>query len=245
MDAIQQSMDQMMQLFGQRMAAFEEKQGTKSSLSDADPLASEFAEFKAFVMASLQAIQAQIGLLTKQVDQQEMRGRRKILLLHGLKEEHKENTSALVVVTLVERLKLAGLTVNDLARCHRMGRSMSGDKPRPILFKLRDDTTRGKIWSSKTSLKGTGLTLSEFLTKTRHDVYMAARQKYGITKCWTMDGVVFVIGPDGTRHRVSCTGDLDGITTKKASKPLTVTKERTPAAAVIPPKTRRPAAAKK
>lgn len=244
MDAIQKSMDQMMQVFGQRMAAFEERQGTKSSLSDADPLASEFAEFKAFVMASLQALQAQIGLLTKQVDQQEMRGRRKILLLHGLQEEQKENTSALVVATLVERLKLVNLTVSDLVRCHRMGRATSGDKPRPILFKLRDDSTRGKIWSSKTSLKGTGISLSEFLTKMRHDVYMAARQKYGITKCWTMDGFVFVIGPDGTRHRVSCNGDLAGIVTK-ASKPSTVMKERAPAAAVNPPKTRRPTAARK
>lgn len=249
MDAIQENMNQMMQMFACRMDAFEERQVTKPSSSDTESLASEFVTFKTFIMASLRNLQAQIESLVKLADQQEMRGRRKILLLHGLQEQEKEDTSALVIVTLVERLKLEDFTANDIGRCHRMGRVASGvggGKPRPILFELRDEMTRSKIWSSKTSLKGTGLTLSEFLTKTRHDVYMAARQKYGITKCWTRDGLVFVIGPDGTRHRVSCNEDLAGIAAKKASKPSTVRKEATPpVAAVIPPKTRRPAVAKK
>ncbi|CAG4982991.1 unnamed protein product [Colias eurytheme] len=50
------------------------------------------------------------------------------------------------------------------------------NKPRPILCKLRNLSDKELIWSSKISLKGTGITLSEFLTKSRHEVFMAARE---------------------------------------------------------------------
>uniref|UniRef100_A0A2H1W9F9 SFRICE_038682 n=1 Tax=Spodoptera frugiperda TaxID=7108 RepID=A0A2H1W9F9_SPOFR len=71
-----------------------------------------------------------------------------------------------------ERLKV-DLKVPDIKRCHRMGRATL--KPRPILFKLHNVALRDSIWFGKTGLKGSGITISEFLTKTRHNVFMAAR----------------------------------------------------------------------
>ncbi|XP_026746114.1 uncharacterized protein LOC113507459 [Trichoplusia ni] len=114
-----------------------------------------------------------------------MRGRRKILLLHGVPEHSKEDTAQVVAGVMLEHVKIADFSVAAVRRFHRMGRNSNGSKPRPILLKLRDVEVRDRIWFEKTKLKGSGITLSEFLTKTRHDAFMMAREKFGISNCWT------------------------------------------------------------
>lgn len=209
MDAIQQSLNVMMEAFHKRLDSIEgQLPGTTPVPSGG--LAEEFANFKAFVVASFRAIQGQISLLAQQVDQAETHSRRKILLLHGLPEDLNEDTSKVLAATLVEQLKLAKFSVADISRCHRMGRAATG-RPRPVLFKLRDVTVREQIWSVKTALKNTGLTLSEFLTKTRHDLFMSARRVLGISRCWTRQGHVYALGPDGARRRINCQDDLAGM----------------------------------
>lgn len=251
MDALQESLHQMMEMFGKRMESFEQRQASGSPSSSTDTLAQEFATFKSFVVASLQALQSQIEVVAKQVDQLEMRGRRKILLLHGLPEDPKEDISAVVLKTLTVHLKLSGLIGSDLVRCYRMGRTAREDRPRPTLFELRDEATRGRIWSAKSGLKGSGKTLSEFLTKSRHEVFVAARQKFGIAKSWTRDGFVFVLGPDGSRHRASSIGDLAviaGTPQNTASRQPPLVKGATKVSApplTAPSKSRRAAATKK
>lgn len=218
MDAIQESLNQMMSSFNQRLDTIE-GQLPKQAVSSPGSLAAELASFKAFVLLSLRSLQSQIALLANQADALEMRGRRKILLLHGLPEDPKEETAAVVAKAIVTRVKLEGFKADDISRCHRMGRVTGADRPRPILLKLRDVSVRDKIWSSKTNLKGTGYTLSEFLTKTRHAAFLAARQRLGITKCWTREGNVYVLGPGGARHRVNSVSELDEILAKGTVKP--------------------------
>lgn len=67
------------------------------------------------------------------------------------------------------------------------------------------------MWFAKTKLKGSGITLSEFLTRPRHQLFMSARDKFGVNNCWTKQGLVYVMGADGSRHRVSTLGDLNRI----------------------------------
>lgn len=231
----------MMAAFHQRLDTIEGQLPQNTSTSPGS-LATEFATFKAFVMVSFRALQSQIEMLAQQVDQGEMRSRRKILLLHGIPEEQKEDTSVVTANMMVEKLKLVGFSSNDISRCHRMGRAAGKDRPRPILFKLRDVVLRDKIWSSKTQLKGSGITLSEFLTKTRHDVFLAARQRFGLAKCWTREGNIYVLGPDGARRRISCLGDLGAIAPKETVKPAARSKEATGAG---PSRLRRAATTKK
>ncbi|KAJ0173698.1 hypothetical protein K1T71_010847 [Dendrolimus kikuchii] len=99
-------------------------------------------------------------------------------------------------------------------------------------FHLTDVAIRSKIWSAKTQLKGSGVTLSEFLTKYRHDLFMRARQEFGISKCWSRDGVVFVLGQDGSRHSISRIEDLSVInptqTTAMPVLPAFASKEQQP-----------------
>lgn len=219
MEAIRESVAQMSQMFQSKLAEFEERQKkiVSPTSSEASTLEEEFATFKAFTLSALRSLQAQVELIARETDNLEMHSRRKILLLHGIPDSKNEDTAAVIVKTVVEKLKLSSFQTADISRCHRMGRLSSGDRARPILFKVRDVTVRANIWAAKTSLKGSGITLSEFLTKARHDTFMAARHRFGVTKCWTRDGFVFVLEASGERHRVSSVAELERLVAQSGS----------------------------
>lgn len=242
LEVMAKSMDQLKSMFRQEMDQLQDRiNKTSSPPSVTIPgLATDLASFRTFVMGALQLLQDQLQVISSEVDSMEMRSRRKILLLHGVPEDSKEDTAEIIVKTVVQKLKLNDFTKTAISRCHRMGRSTTGDKPRPILFKLQDIAVRSKIWFSKTSLKSTGITVSEFLTKSRHDTFMAARQHFGVSKCWTQDGCVFVIGADGVRRRINCLQELEKVQSQDMPK---APANKVPAAASS--KTRRAAAAVK
>lgn len=212
------------------MATFEaelpKSQGTPSLVS----LAADYTSFKAFVLETMNNFQQQIEILAHTVDTMEMRGRRKMLLLHGVPEEKKEDVSETAVRVVKHHLKLSNITTEDIRRCHRMGRSSVVHKPRPIVIKFNTITVRDNVWFSKTKFKGTGITVSEFLTKQRHETFMAARQKFSVSQSWTKEGVIHVIGSNGVRHRITKLNELNKIDQQEeeiaviAAKPATKTK---------------------
>lgn len=213
MEAVLESQNKLQVLFEKKMDAFQARlqESSAPATDDEASLAEDFAEFRTFVLAAIKSLQEQITLLARESDAHEMRSRRKILLLHGVPEIEGQDVAVCVLGVVSKQLKVSDFKADDISRCHRMGRSSASERPRPILLKLRDTTLKQKLWSAKTALKGTGVTLSEFLTKPRHDAFMSARQRFGINKCWTRDGFVFVLGSDGKRHRVCCIAELDKV----------------------------------
>ncbi|CAG4913509.1 unnamed protein product [Colias eurytheme] len=210
MDDIKHSVAQMSQMFKDRMEDFQ-RQLDMTSQNPGNPnanLSSEFYMFRGLVMSSLQCIQSQVDMLSKLYDKQEMRSRRKILLVHGVPETQKENTANVVSKALGEHGDIADIS-KDLNECHRIGRA-TNNKPRPVLIKFKDLEVRNRIWFSKTNLKGSGITLSEFLTKPRHDIFMAARQRFGISNCWTRDGIIYITS-QGRRYKISCQMEFEAI----------------------------------
>ncbi|KAM3959624.1 uncharacterized protein ACR2FA_000471 [Aphomia sociella] len=210
MESIQHSLDNMMEHFNSRMAAFQEElQRAGTGPATVSSLTSDFTTFKMFITGSLNELQKQIQLIAQQQDQLEMRSRRKILLVHGVRES--DGDASIEVVKLVsERLKLPNFSIDCIGRSHRMGRvGNSGGKPRPILVKFREMAVRDKVWYAKTALKNSGITLSEFLTKGRHDAFLAARKYYGVTKCWTRSGSIVIDGSDGKKYRVNSVSEVN------------------------------------
>ncbi|XP_048487389.1 uncharacterized protein LOC125490924 [Plutella xylostella] len=238
MDSIKKSMEELKDLFNVQMSVFHDEVLQKSPQTPTiTGLAAQFTSFRTFMMSALGSLQQQVDMLARAADEQETRTRRKMLLIHGIKEAAKENTTAVVLKVVAERLGDPELLCKeDVRQCHRMGRSM-GDKPRPILLKLKDVPLRNSLWYSKTKLKGTGVTMSEFLTKPRHDAFLAARERVGVSRCWTRDGSIFVLDPEGKRHRVVTTSELNAVCppTSKAydnSKQSTSSKQATAKAPV-------------
>ncbi|CAK1545529.1 unnamed protein product [Leptosia nina] len=173
------------------------------------PLAREFEVFRSSVLFCLENLQAQMQILFKMHDEQEMRSRRKFLLLHGVNET-KDESSASVTKMMSVLLKLPDVNEDCLSRCSRMG-VKRGNKPRPLLVKFHDVEIKDKIWMAKTNLKGTGITLSEFLTKTRHKLFMAARSRFGVSNCWTRGGSIYAYGENRERRRITSMKDIDVI----------------------------------
>ncbi|KAJ0171014.1 hypothetical protein K1T71_013213 [Dendrolimus kikuchii] len=66
----------------------------------------------------------------------------------------------------------------------------------------------------------------------RHDLFMRARQEFGISKCWSRDGNIYVVGQDGSRHSISRIEDLSEInlpqTTAMPTLPSITSKEQQP-----------------
>ncbi|XP_039760354.1 uncharacterized protein LOC120633983 [Pararge aegeria] len=209
MESIQQTVTELGEHFNQRMAEFQRSlQSSIPATSPSSNVNAQFAAFRSFILSSLEALQAQVQLLSRQHDDMEMRCRRKILLVHGVPESKNERVEAAITKILSEHLTTVSIDETCISRCHRLG-SPRSDKARAILIKFRDLSIRNKVWFGKTCFKNTGVTLSEFLTKERHDVFMAARQRLGIAKCWTKDGRIVAIGSDGARKHILTMAELN------------------------------------
>ncbi|CAK1545722.1 unnamed protein product [Leptosia nina] len=211
MEELRKTVSDVSELFTSKMEQFQQRldnvSGTPSSQGN-NLLATEFEAFKSSILFCLQNLQVQVEMLYKLQDDLEMRSRRKFLLLHGVMESKDESPSSIAKMLSV-LLKCPDVSADSISRCHRLGIKRAA-KTRPVLIKFRQHQLKEQVWSSKTHLKGTGITLSEFLTKSRHNLFMAARRQFGVSSCWTRDGNIFAIRSDGERHRISDKKDVDG-----------------------------------
>lgn len=199
--------------FYSKMAEFEKKLDTAAqsqAVHTVNSIAEEFASFKVFIVNSLRSLQQQIDRQAKQIDKMEMRSRRKMLLVHGIPETKNEDVARSIHKLFTDHLSSVAITGGSITKCHRMGH-FNANKTRPIIVKFKDAALRDKIWYTKTAFKGTGVTLSEFLTLCRHETLLEARKRFGMSKCWSKEGIIIIMAPDGSRYRASCTTDLDDV----------------------------------
>ncbi|KAJ2944171.1 hypothetical protein O0L34_g5176 [Tuta absoluta] len=209
MEEVKMSLENLSKLFTAQMARYE----SRTQVSD---IPADYAEFKSFVVTALDSLYQQIDLLASEVDQLEMRSRRKMLLIHGVQESAHQDSVSEVMDLCKTSLGLAHITPADISRTHRLGRVINS-KPRPLLVKFTSMEIRSKVWAAKTGLKGSGVTISEFLTKRRHEVFMAAREQFGISKSWTRDGTIVVLTKDGSKCHITTMKELEKISGPKKS----------------------------
>lgn len=214
MEAIKDSLTAMNEMFNMKMNEFQQELHKSSSPITASSLAADFNNFKSFTLSALNTLQRQVELISHEMDRQEMRRRKKMLLFHGVAEEKSEDLLDRVVTVIGDNLDLTDFSSSSIRSSYRLGHP--SEKFRPIVVKFMDVVTRNKVWYAKTKLKGTGVTLSEFLTKPRHTAFLEARKRFGVTKCWTRDGNIHVITPDGTKHKIEYLSELESLTSSKS-----------------------------
>lgn len=199
------SMDEMKELFSTRMAGFESS--VPHNGSDATPILEEFQSFKAFIWKAVAGLQSQLELVARSLDDLEMRSRSKVLLLHGVPEANLEDAMAMATKICTETLQVHDVAVGSLLVCHRLGKKARSSKPRPLLLRFSTCLLRERVWGAKTKLRGSGMSLSEFLTSNRHSVFVEARRVYGVKHSWTSGGRV-VVSAGGSRHKVTTIAEL-------------------------------------
>ena len=119
-----------------------------------------------------------IDLLEKKSDDREQYSRRNCLIVHGVEEQEQENTDNIVLNVIKEHLDME-LSVKDLDRSHKIGKSNCKSKRRPIIIKFISYNDRRQIFNNKKRLKGTGVSTTDSLTAERMRQLKNARDQFG------------------------------------------------------------------
>ncbi|XP_078663850.1 uncharacterized protein LOC144906977 [Branchiostoma floridae x Branchiostoma belcheri] len=173
-------------------------------------VASEQREIKssiAQVETKINITDAALNEVTTRLNNLEQYSRRNCLLLHGATPSTTTDTIQLVLDTAKNNLGIT-LSQSDIDRAHPLPRrKVSGDqRPPPIVIKFVSYAVRQKFFSSKSKLKGSGLFVTEQLTKDNAQLLRATREKVG--SGWSLDGRIFCMH-DGVKRRVANLADLE------------------------------------
>lgn len=143
----------------------------------------------------LTAIELQNGQLLKETeslrrdnDMLQQYTRRNNLRIYGIPEKQNENTDAIVINLLKEKLNI-DLGIDRIERSHRIGNLKTG---RHIIVKFSSYRDRHRIFENRRKLKGTGIVISEDLTKTRLNILKSAQKKFNRENVWSLDGTIWI-----------------------------------------------------
>ena len=147
------------------------------------------------------SLKERIYLLEKKPVDSEQYSRRNCLLVHRVEEQEQENTDNIVLNLIKEHLDIK-LSVKDLDRSHRTGKSNSKSKRRPIIVKFISYNDRRKIFNNKKRLKGTSVSITESLTAGRMRQLKNARDQFGFNNVWSIDGRIMYKHSTSTKTKL-------------------------------------------
>lgn len=173
-----------------------------STSSTLEQLAAEFTQFKVSMTLSIELIRTQVAHMTAAIDEMENRSRRKFLLFRGINECQAEDLKMVLSDVIVNKMEIKEFNPSCIRFCYRLGKDISKTSKRPILVRFQSIDIRSRIWQSKKSLKGADISIAEHLTVPRRAIFNEARKVYGVHKCWSQDGSVYLLTADGIKHRL-------------------------------------------
>lgn len=132
--------------------------------------------------------------------------RSKNLRIYGVPDNLGENTSAVMVDLITNKMK-CDISNNDVSDCFRLGK-YDNNKPRAIVVKFVRKQKREDVFSKKKNLKGTRITVREDLTAQRLNILKTAINKCGNKNVWTTNGIVMV-KCNTIIHKILNLSDLD------------------------------------
>ena len=158
--------------------------------SDLKTLRREFEDLKTLVSTLVPKIEK----IKKDMDDQEQYNRSNCLIVHGVKNipkrgEYLDNKN-FICSELNKKLTLnPPIQASDLDITHPLP-SRKGDA---MIVKFLQRTQRNLIYSKKRQLKGSGVIITESLTKRRLKLLEAAKSAFGHFFAWSMNDDVYVI----------------------------------------------------
>lgn len=178
-----------------------------SSKDTVSKVAEELRNFRELIFGILSLLRKQIRECAKKVDDLETRNRRKALIVSGVPEKDKEDCSQLVLEMINKKMGINDLSKSSIKVCHRLG-TANEQRHRPILVRFISMDIKLAVWKAKTKLKGSSMSLKEFLTQTRQAVFSKSRLHFGMRSVWTHNGVIVIRAPGGSSHRITTDEEL-------------------------------------
>ena len=140
-------------------------------------------------------LRIQIAGLKDEMDALEQISRRNCLIIHGIDEKAREDTTAVALDIIHNTLGVSKTTLSreHIDRSHRLGRrnerrTTRSSKSRPIIVKFKGYDSRQEVFSRKKKLKGSKVMITENLTAKRYALLQKCIEKLGKGKTWTVDG---------------------------------------------------------
>lgn len=237
------NLEEITKFFNAKMAEFDSKivklaSSSSTDVVDIKSLSQDFDNFKNFVWKALSLLKNQTEILSLGVERHEAFLRRNVLLLHGVPEDQHEILVSKVSSIFTNQMGLTDFSNSHIEVCHRLGVLKS--KARPVLIRFREIHQRDLVWTNKSSLKGSNLTISEFLTKSRHLLFMEARKAFGMTNCWSSYSKIIIRLPDKSRVIVEQMADLRKLLLKHPRQESEVRKVASPAVSTEVPMAKSP-----
>ena len=134
----------------------------------------------------------------------EQYSRRNSIRIFGLPEESNEShyECQCKVLNLVNDRLQVSMNENDIDAIHRTGTNRDG-RPRGIIIKFVRRTLKEKVMSFNKMLKGSGIVITEDLTKSNLALFHAVKDNSNVLHAWTVNGKVFAIKDDGSKLEVN------------------------------------------
>ncbi|XP_072051414.1 uncharacterized protein [Amphiura filiformis] len=122
--------------------------------------------------------------------------RRNSIRLFGIPESKGKKENCDAIVTNLARDKLGvKVDLQEIDRCHRVGKKTSepGKKPRPIIVKFATYRSRQKVMIVRKKLKGTGITIKEDLTRANQTLLEQVSRVEEVISSWSSDGRILAL----------------------------------------------------
>lgn len=153
-------------------------------------------------------------LLMCNMDNCEQYSRKNNLRIFGLPYENNENLEDKVIKMLDDKMsiKTTHKEIKFVYRIKPKQANKSSNKNHPVIIRM-DSRLRKLVFTNKKSLKGSGITIREDLTKQRLQIYKDAVNKFTFKNVWTNQGKIFVKCADKI-HTIITLDQLHKIITK-------------------------------
>lgn len=174
-----------------------------------ETLSADFSGFRSAIQDMLGSLLAKYVDLEYRVQDLEAKRRRNTILIHGVKEDPVVSPTTAALNLFVGKLGCATIGETSFDACYRLGAANSQRKtPRPIVVKFARRDERYMVWNNKKMLKGSQTLITESLIRPRQMLFAEARAIFQINRCWTRDGKIVVMFPDGQKEVITRAAQL-------------------------------------
>ena len=174
-----------------------------------ETLAADFSSFRDSIQDMLGSLLANYSDLEYRVQDLEAKQRRDTILIHGIKEDSEVTPSTAALNIIVGKLGCSTISEASMNACYRLGTSNAQrKKPRPIVVKFARRDDRLQVWKNKKLLKGSRTLITESLIRPRQLLFTEARALFKANNCWTREGKIIVMFPDGHKEIITRPAEL-------------------------------------
>lgn len=138
-------------------------------------------------------------------DRYEEHTRRSMLRINGVAKTPQENIFDVVVSVIGEKCGIP-ISTSQINFAYRLNKSNEQKAP-TIIVDLQSLSLKNEIFANKKKLKGTGIVMSENLSKHRYELFVKTKGQLGRKRVWTQGGKVFCFH-QGRKIHVKTTNDV-------------------------------------